>query len=77
MKKRYMILSLKVMLRGGKYKQYAKNCEVILIDIKDREFTTYTLYSGDKGVSDVSWVNNKPLPYLNAVFGGVRRWVKN
>ena len=46
-------------VESGKYKQYAKNCEVILIDIKDREFTTYTLYSGDKGVSDVSWVNHK------------------
>ena len=46
-------------VESGRYKQYAKNYKVILIDVEDREFTTYTLYSGDKGVSDVSWVNHK------------------
>ena len=46
-------------VESGRYKQYAKGSEVILIDVEDREFTTYTLYSGDKGVSDVSWVNHK------------------
>ena len=46
-------------VESGRYKQYAKNSEVILIDIKDREFTTYTLYNGSKGVDDVSWVNHK------------------
>ncbi len=45
-------------VESGKYKQYVKCSGVILIDVEDREFTTYTLYSGDKGVSDVSWVNN-------------------
>ena len=46
-------------VESGRYKQYAKNYEVILIDIEDREFTTYTLYNGSKGVDDVSWVNHK------------------
>lgn len=44
-------------VESGRYKQYVKGSEVILIDVKDGEFTTYTLYSGDKGVSDVSWVS--------------------
>ena len=53
-------------VESGRYKQYAKNYEVILIDVEDREFTTYTLYSGDKGVSDVSWVNHKLSRILTA-----------
>lgn len=44
-------------VENGKYKQYVNGSEVILIDIKDREFTTYTLYNGSKGISDVSWVS--------------------
>ena len=43
-------------VESGRYKQYAKGSEVILIDLEDAEFTTYTLFSGDKGVSDVAWV---------------------
>jgi hypothetical protein len=46
-------------VESGRYKQYAKNYEVILIDVENREFTTYTLYNGDKGVSDVSWVSHE------------------
>ena len=46
-------------VESGRYKQYAKSSKVILIDVEGGEFTTYTLYNRDKGVSDVSWVNHK------------------
>ena len=48
-----------VHVKSDGYKQYANGSEVILIDVEGREFTTYTLYSGDRRVSDVSWVNHK------------------
>ena len=50
---------VKYHVERGRYKQYAKNYEVILIDIEKRDFTTYILYNGDKGVSDVSWVSHE------------------
>jgi hypothetical protein len=51
--------AVKSEVESGRYKQYVKGSEVILIDVEDREFTTYTLYNGDKGVSDVSWVSHE------------------
>lgn len=50
-------ITVKRDVESGRYKQYVKGSEVILIDIEDKEFTTYTLYNGSKGVDDVSWVN--------------------
>jgi hypothetical protein len=46
-------------VESGRYKQYVKGSEVILIDVENRDFTKYILYNGDKGVSGVSWVNHK------------------
>ena len=45
-------------IKRGDYKQYVNYPIVILIDLNQKDFTTYTLYNGSKNnVDDVSWVS--------------------